>query len=122
MWPSESKLPGPNRLVGCHVAALQEQLGDVAEAQLLSQEPQHGEQHDIGRVLQLVGFRASAGPESQNARPKETTLAATSAKTGRCTRDAARPRSIRSTAHLNQPAIHAEIIVGSARVERQASA
>jgi len=41
-------------------AALKQQLGDVAEAWLVAQAPQHGEQHDVGGVLQLI--ERGAGP------------------------------------------------------------
>ncbi len=40
--------------------ALEQQLGDIAEAELVAQPPQHDEQHDVGRVLQIV--EAGAGP------------------------------------------------------------
>ena len=39
----------------CHlVAALEEHLGDVAEAQLVAQPPEHREHHDVGREPDLV--------------------------------------------------------------------
>ena len=41
-------------------AALEEQLSDVAEAQLVAETPEHGEQHDVRWVLQIV--EAGAGP------------------------------------------------------------
>ena len=39
-------------------AALEEQLSDVAEAQLGAETPAHGEPHDVGRVLAIVEGRA----------------------------------------------------------------
>ena len=60
----EPQLPDPHRLVGDHVAALQQELSDIAEAELVSQAPQYGEQHDVGRALELVEGRAGALVES----------------------------------------------------------
>ncbi len=41
-------------------AALEQHLGDVAEAELVAEPPEHREQHDVGRMLELVERRAGA--------------------------------------------------------------
>ena len=56
----EPRLPATNRLVGDLEAALEQQLRDISEAELVAQPPQDGEQHDVGRVVELV--EAGAGP------------------------------------------------------------
>ena len=56
----EADLPGADRLVADLEAALEEQLGDVPEAELIAETPEHGEQHDVGRVLEIV--ERGAGP------------------------------------------------------------
>ena len=61
----EAKLPATNCFVRDLVAALQQQLRDFAKAELVAQPPQHGEQHDVGRVLELV--EAGAGPLVESA-------------------------------------------------------
>ena len=56
----EGRFPRADRLV-CHlVAALEEYLGDVAEAQLVAQPPEHREHHDVGREPDLVEARAGS--------------------------------------------------------------
>ena len=50
----EADLPGADRLVADLEAALEEQLSDVAEARLVAETPEHGEQHDVRWVLQIV--------------------------------------------------------------------
>ena len=57
---NRARLPATNGLVGDLVAALEQQLRDISEAELVAQPPQHREQHDIGRVLEFV--KAGAGP------------------------------------------------------------
>ena len=79
----ESKLPHTNRLVGGDVATLQQQLGDVAEAQLVAQAPEHGEQYDVGRILQPVEECAGALVE---AIPAGSALEAPVASAVRCFR------------------------------------
>ena len=54
----EADLPGTDRLVRDLEAALEEQLSDVAEAQLVAETSEHGEQHDVRWVLQIVEGRA----------------------------------------------------------------
>ena len=39
-------------------AARQQQLGDIAEAELVAQPPPHGEEHEVRRVLELIERRA----------------------------------------------------------------
>ena len=56
----EARLPVPHRLVGEDEAPLQEHLGQVAQAQLVVQAPEHHQQHDVGGVLQEV--EGGAGP------------------------------------------------------------
>ena len=56
----EADLPGADRLVADLEAALEEQLGDVPEAELIAETPEHGEQHDVDRVLEIV--ERGAGP------------------------------------------------------------
>ncbi len=56
----EPELPHANRLVGDDVATQQEELGDIAEAELVSQTPEHREEHHVGRVLQFVEGCAGA--------------------------------------------------------------
>ena len=55
---SEAELPLPERLVRDFEPTLEQHLGDVAKAELVAQPPQHGEQHDVGRVLEIVEWRA----------------------------------------------------------------
>ena len=62
-------LPSADRLVRDLEAALEEQLSDVAEAQLGAQPPEHGEQHDIRRVLEIVDRRAAPLVEVTSACP-----------------------------------------------------
>ena len=50
----EAEFLGADCLVRDVVAALQEQLGNVPQPELVAQAPQDGEEHDVGRVLQLV--------------------------------------------------------------------
>jgi hypothetical protein len=38
-------------------AALDQQLGHVAEAEPIAQPPEHGEQHNVRRVLEVVKWR-----------------------------------------------------------------
>ena len=56
----EARLPATNGLVRDLVATLEQQLRDISGAELVAQPPQHGEQHDVGRVVELV--EAGAGP------------------------------------------------------------
>ena len=56
----EPRLPATNGLVGNFIAALEQQLRDISEAEFVAQPPEHGEQHDLGRVVELV--EAGAGP------------------------------------------------------------
>lgn len=35
-------------------ATLEQQLGDVAKAELVAQPPEHGEEHGVGWILQIV--------------------------------------------------------------------
>ena len=56
----EARLPVAHGLVAEDEAALQEHLGQVAQAQLVAQPPQHDEQDEIGRVLQVIVGRAGA--------------------------------------------------------------
>ena len=56
----EPRLPVANGLVSHLIAALQQQLRDISEAELVAQPPQHGEQHDVGREVELV--EAGSGP------------------------------------------------------------
>ena len=64
----EGRFPRADRLV-CHlVAALEEHLGDVAEAQLVAQPPEHREHHDVGREPDLVEARAGSLVEPAPAR------------------------------------------------------
>ena len=53
----EAELPASDRLVRDLESALEQQLGDVAEAELVAQAPQHGERHDVGRMLEIVEWR-----------------------------------------------------------------
>ena len=56
----EADIPGADRLVRDLEAALEEPLSDVAEAQLGAETPEHGEQHAVRWVLQIVA--GGAGP------------------------------------------------------------
>ena len=56
----EPRFPATNGLVRDLVATLEQQLRDISEAELVAQPPQHGEQHDVGRIVELV--EAGAGP------------------------------------------------------------
>ena len=56
---AKARFPISDRLMGEFKAALQEHLGEIAQAQLVAQTPEHDEQDDIGRVLQEV--KGSAG-------------------------------------------------------------
>ena len=47
-------LPGPYGLVADFESTLQEQLRHIAETELVSQPPEHGEQDDIGGELKIV--------------------------------------------------------------------
>ena len=57
---SEAELPLTDGLVRDFEPALEQQLGNIAEAELVAQTPQHGEQHDVGGVLEIV--ERGAGP------------------------------------------------------------
>ena len=57
---SEPELPLPYRLVGDLEPALEQHLGDVAEAELIAKAPQHGEEHEVGWVLEVVERRPGA--------------------------------------------------------------
>jgi hypothetical protein len=48
-------------------AALQEHLGQIAQAQLVSQPPQDDQHHNIGRELQMVELSGSALVKSAGA-------------------------------------------------------
>ncbi len=56
----KAELPRSDGLVRDLEAALEQQLCDITEAELVAQAPQHGEQHDVGGVLQLIEW--GAGP------------------------------------------------------------
>ena len=89
----EGRFPRADRLV-CHlVAALEEHLGDVAEAQLVAQPPEHREHHDVGREPDLVEARAGSLVEPAPARaalePAVPELCAPQ-PAGRCSRSAVR--------------------------------
>jgi len=43
---------------------LEEQFGDISEAQLVAETPQHGEQHGVGGVLEVVEWRAGSFVEA----------------------------------------------------------
>jgi hypothetical protein len=49
--------------MGEHEAALQEQLGEVAQAELVPQAPEHVQQDDVGRILQEIEGRARGPPQ-----------------------------------------------------------
>ena len=51
---SEPRFPVSYGLVRDLVAALEHQLGDIAEAELVAETPQHGKEHTVGRVLEIV--------------------------------------------------------------------
>ena len=56
----ESEFPGADGLA-CHlVASLQQQFGDVPQPEFVAEASGYGEQHDIGRKLQLVERRTGA--------------------------------------------------------------
>ena len=69
----EAKLPRADRLVGNLEPALEQQLGDVPEAQLVAEPPQHREEHDVRRVLEIVegcaGSLLKAPPAGPAAEP-----------------------------------------------------
>ncbi len=46
--------------MGDCVAALEQQLRDITKSELVAQAPQHGVEHDVGRVLKIVERRAGA--------------------------------------------------------------
>ena len=53
----------------CHrVASLEKQFGHIPEAELVPQSPQHREQHDVCRVLEIVEGRAGPFVEAPAAR------------------------------------------------------
>src|SRR5262249_6927132 len=54
----EAGLPLAHRLVREDEAALEEHLGQVAQAQLVAQPPEDHQQDEVGRVLQVVVRRA----------------------------------------------------------------
>ena len=54
----EARLPVADGLVAEDEAPRQEHLRQVPQAQLVAQPPQHDEQHEVGRVLQVVVGRA----------------------------------------------------------------
>ena len=51
------------------VAPLEEQFGHVPEAELVPQAPQHGEEHEVRRVLAIVEGRAGPLVEAPSACP-----------------------------------------------------
>ena len=65
----EADLPGADRLVRDLEAALEEQLSDVAAAQLGAETPEHGEQHDVRWVLPIGEGRAGPLVEPPPAGP-----------------------------------------------------
>jgi hypothetical protein len=50
----EFRLPIPHRLVAEHDAADQEHLGEIAQAELVAQAPEHHERDDVARILRPV--------------------------------------------------------------------
>ncbi len=63
----ETKLPLADGLVRHLEAALEQQLGDIAEAELVAQPPQHRQEHAVGRVLEFVERRAGSLVETTSA-------------------------------------------------------
>ena len=68
----EAELPVADRRVRHRIAAPKEQLGDIPEPELVLQAPDHGPQHNVRRVLEIVEGRTgplveapSAGPASE---------------------------------------------------------
>ena len=54
----EAELPGPDRLVGDFIAALAEQLGDIAEAEFVAEAPEDCQQDDsVGNWRSLKASR-----------------------------------------------------------------
>src|SRR5690349_3061934 len=50
----EFRLPIPHRLMAEHDAADQEHLGEIAQAELVAQAPEHHERDDVARILRPV--------------------------------------------------------------------
>jgi hypothetical protein len=50
----EARLPGADRLVAEDEATFQKHLREVAQAQFVAQPPEHDEQDEVGRILQVV--------------------------------------------------------------------
>ena len=78
----EPRLPAPNGLVGDVVAPLEQQLGDISEAELATQPPEHREQHDVCRVVELAevgaGSLVEPPPAGAAAEPAVAELSAVS--------------------------------------------
>ena len=56
----EARLPVADGLVAEDEAPLEEHLREIAQAQRVTQPPEHDEQHQVGRVLPVVERRAGA--------------------------------------------------------------
>ena len=52
--PGEFRLPIPHRLMAEHDAADQKHLGEIAQAELVAQAPEHHERDDVARILRPV--------------------------------------------------------------------
>src|SRR6188474_969049 len=50
----EFRLPIPHRLMAEHDAADQKHLGEIAQAELVAQAPEHHERDDVARILRPV--------------------------------------------------------------------
>ena len=72
----EAEFPRADRLVGDLEPALEPHLGDVAEAELVAEPPEHREEHDVRRVLEIVEGRAGPFIEAPPAGPAAEPLVA----------------------------------------------